>query len=207
MPLVISHAAEPWRGPTRFSAAVGGPSRAPLLAAPLPLDFEFLLDDLTRCSDAELLERGRDAIARLTWLALRHGREEEQFFPRLLAAIRALQGDLRGSAAPAALVSLASYVCQVTNAPFSTVRATIAGTLEAEVRSPFMAFTNVFQAEGHKEGVLEARRESLTLFLEARFGPLDAGARARIAAAAGDQLVRWIRRSAVAPSIAEALDG
>lgn len=71
---------------------------------------------------------------------------------------------------------------------------TIADQLRAEGRT-----------EGRAEGTLSAQRDSLTVFLEARFGALDADARAHIAAATSEQLVRWIRRCAGAPSVAEAL--
>lgn len=210
VPIVIHHGAQPWRGPTRFGRQLRLPEGVAPPSEPRLLDFGFLLDDLTQRSDAELLARGRDAIARLTLLALRNGRDRDGFFPRLITAIRALATNLRGPEAPSALAALASYVCHVGDAPLALVRDTIAAALPPEVRSPFMTIADQLKAEGRTEGraegALAAQRESLSLVLESRFGPLDAAVRARIAAADGEQLLRWIRRCAVAPSVAEALN-
>lgn len=209
VPLVIHHGATPWHGPTRFAEQLKLPVGIAPSASPWTLDFEFLLDDLARQSDAELLARGHDAIARLTLLALRNGRDREGFFPRLIAAIRALQGDLRSPDAASALAALASYVCHVGDAPLAQVRDTMAAALPPEVRSPFMTIAEQLKAEGRAEGLSEgattAQRESLTLVFEARFGPLDAADRTRIAAAGSEQLLRWIRRSGTAPSVAAAM--
>lgn len=205
VPLVIHHGTQPWRGPTRFRQQLLLPAGVAPPASPALLDFGFLLDDLTLRADAELLARGHDAVARLTLLALRNGRDRDGFFPRLIAAIRALEGDLRSPAAPSALAALASYVCDVGDAPLAQVRDTIAAALPPEVRSPFMTIAEQLKAEGRSEGAAAAQRESLTLVLESRFGPLDAADRARIAAADSDRLLRWIRRSGTAPSVAAAL--
>ncbi|MBL8842727.1 MAG: Rpn family recombination-promoting nuclease/putative transposase [Planctomycetes bacterium] len=215
VPIVIHHGTRPWGGPTRFAPQYSLPPPLASTREPELLDFEFLLDDLARCSDADLLARGNDAIARLALLALRTGRDREGFFPRLVAAIRALAANLRGPEAPSALAALASYVCHVGDAPLALVRDTIAAALPPEVRSPFMTIAEQLKAEGRvegraegrTEGALAAQRESLSVVLESRFGPLDAAVRARIAAADGEQLLRWIRRCAVAPSVADALGG
>lgn len=42
------------------------------------------------------LARGRDAIARLAWLALRNGRDHPRLLTLLTDAIRQLEADLRG---------------------------------------------------------------------------------------------------------------
>lgn len=73
---------------------------------------------------------------------------------------------------------------------------TIAEQLKAEGR-----------VEGRVEGSLAARRESLIVVLEARFGPLDDSERARIASAGGEQLLRWLRGCGIAPAVAKVLDG
>ncbi len=129
VPLVIHHGAKPWRGPTRFGQQLLLPAGFAPPVSLLLLDFGFLLDDLTLCTDAELLARGDDAMARLTLLALRNGRDRDDSFPRLVAAIRALWKDLRDPAAPSALTALVSHVRHVDDAPLAQVRDTIAAAL------------------------------------------------------------------------------
>ncbi len=80
LPIVIHHGPRPWPGPRSFAAALVESVAHPHGSAAAPLDFEFLVDDLAAIDDAELLVRGRDAIAKLTWLALRNSRDHPRFF-------------------------------------------------------------------------------------------------------------------------------
>jgi hypothetical protein len=61
-------------------------------------------------------------------------------------------------------------------------------------------------AEGTTKGRAQGERATLLLVLQTRFGELPAAAVARIEAADGTTLERWVRRSVTAPSLAEVLD-
>ncbi|MSR46623.1 MAG: hypothetical protein EXS13_06115 [Planctomycetes bacterium] len=229
VPIVIHHGPRPWPGSRRFGEALlarlpgfdirdsRDPADGVIRSDVLPLDFGFIVDDLALLQDPELLGRGRDTIAKLTWLALRNGRASARFFELMVDAIRSLEADLRGPEAVPALAALASYVCRWIDAPISAVERTIAESLPPASRSDFMNMIDQWiekgrlaglqkgrvegRTEGRTEGELAARRESLLAILESRFGTVDAIWRERIATATSGQLASWIRRGAVTNSL------
>lgn len=198
VPLLIHQGPRPWPWPTRFRHAL---VESPELRGPLGvrlLDFDFIVDDLACISDELLLARGMDAIARLTLLALRHARAKPRLADHVAAAMATLRDDLRGPSTVPALAQLVRYVLEVGEGPPANVRATLAAALHPDQRSSVMSTADLLRAEGR----VEARRETLQEILEIRFGAIDQSLRERIATASIEQLVVWIRRSAVANSVA-----
>ena len=61
--------------------------------------------------------------------------------------------------------------------------------------------------KGRQEGRQEGRREVLQRLLARRFGPLPADAAARLAAAAVDELDRWLDRLLGATTLDEVFEG
>lgn len=200
VPLLLHQGPSPWPWPTSFRAAVldlaglGEPISLRLL------DFEFLLDDLATASDAKLLERTMDAVARLTLVALRNARATAELATRVAAAMEALRDDLRGASTIPALAQLVRYVLEVGEAPPAETRARLSAALAPHHRSSVMSTADMLRAEGRIEGRVEAQRESLRVILEARFGPISATMSQRIESATSEQLIAWIRRAAVVAS-------
>jgi hypothetical protein len=62
------------------------------------------------------------------------------------------------------------------------------------------------RTEGRLEGEVEARRESLLDLIEVRFGSVPDSVHVRIEAATNEQLVRWLRRFVLAPTIEAIFD-
>src|SRR5262245_22682953 len=80
VPMLLHHGPKPWPWKPSFSSVVAldHPTRTALGGT--LLDFSFVLDDLSRQSDAQILDRASDAVVRLTLLALRHGRSHPRLF-------------------------------------------------------------------------------------------------------------------------------
>lgn len=207
VPVLIHQGPRPFRGSARFVASLE--ASVPLRAAmgDRLLDFEFFVDDLAARSDAQLLARGRDAIARLAWLALRNGRDHPRLLTHLTAAIRHLEADLRGPATLPALVQLYRYVCDVSDEPWAAVKDAFAAALTPASRSSFMTIADQLRAEGRIEGRVEALRESLLELLQVKFGEVDAATRARITAAESESLRRWLRRLLEAATLPAVFEG
>lgn len=152
-------------------------------------------------SDAPLLSRGHDVIARLNWFALRHGREDGAVIERMIGALRALAADLRGPAVVPALARLARYVCDVSDEPPAAVHRVLAAAVPIEARSPFMKLSDALRAEGRTEGRTQAFRENLLEQLAIRFGAVDDAVRKRVEEAGCDRLQGWLRRVVVATTV------
>lgn len=211
--LLIHQGPQPWPWPASFAAAMG--SALPEAAGvPAPLDFGFLLDDLSRCSDAELLDRGEDAIAKLALVALRRGRDGEGLVARIADALGALADDLRGPSVGPALERLARYVCLASEEPAAAVRRLIVAAVAPEVRRPFMNLADALRAEGKALGKAEGKAEGkaagellalrsmLRLQLTERFGSEAERQGARIDGADAATLREWLRRFATASTLA-----
>jgi hypothetical protein len=205
--VVIHQGPRPWPWPRSYQAASGCSPAAQRCGSLRLLDFDFLVDDLAALTDEQLLSRGRDVVAKLTWFALRHGRDPIGLIERMVGALHALDHDLRGPRVGPALVRLVRYVCDVSETPLTAVRQAFAAAIPSGTRSSFMKVSDALRAEGRIEGRVEAFRESLLDQIGIRFGAADAATHKRIGAADGDQLRAWLRKFAVAKSLADIFAG
>lgn len=203
VPVLIHQGPRPWPWPTRFVASqIDADDDFAAQLAPLHLDYGFVVDDLGSQTDGELLARGDDAIARLTLIALRNGRDHPRLLEHVAEMTRALEVDLRGPTVVEALHRLARYVFHVSDRPLPEVFATIGAAAGPEPRRCLMTIAERLMAAGG----LAARRASLVEILETRFGAVAAGDRQRIEEAPVEQLVTWIRRAAVANAAREVFE-
>ncbi len=160
------------------------------------LDFEFVLDDLARQTDAQILGRMSDAIVRLTLFALRNARANSRLFERVASAMSTMRDELRGREVGPAIARLARHAVNVDEVPVETVHAAFENSLVPTEWSEAMATTaDYLRAEGH--------RESLLVQLEVKFGPVDPAIRARVEQASPEQVITWIRRIVVVDSLAK----
>ncbi len=207
VPVLIHHGAKPWPWPRDFRSMLTLPKPLGTALGPRLLDFEFVIDDLARLTDAELLARTMDGIARLVLVALHDANVKPHLFVHVAAAMKALHRDLRGPGVVRALAQLVRYVLDVGKDPPDEVRAALAAALPSTYRSSVMTTADQLRAqgrtEGKTEGRLEARREDLLELLSIRFGPLGATARRRIEKANLGQLIAWLRRFVIAKSVTD----
>jgi len=165
--------------------------------------FDFVLDDLARQSDAQILGRAMDAIGRLALIALRSSRIRPRLFVHVASVMQALQSELRGPAVVPALVRLVRYVVEVDDSPPQVIRSAFTASLSSEIRSSVMSTADMLRAEK----ALEARRESLLEQLDIKFGPVDPSIRARIESASLEQVTAWMRRFVVAATVGAVFEG
>jgi hypothetical protein len=71
VPLLLHQGPRPWPWRPTFSSVVALDERRRAAFDKTVVDFEFVLDDLARQTDARIMSRASDAIVRLTLLALR----------------------------------------------------------------------------------------------------------------------------------------
>jgi len=158
------------------------------------LDFEFVLDDLARQTDAQILGRASDAIVRLTLFALRNARAHSRLFELVAAAMNTMRDELRGREVGPAIARLARYAVNVDEVPVETVHSAFENSLVPTEWSEAMATTaDQLQAD--------ARRDMLLEQIEIKFGRLDPSIRVRIDKASPEQVIEWMRRFAVADSL------
>jgi predicted transposase/invertase (TIGR01784 family) len=166
---------------------------------------QFLLDDLTICTEAMIRARPLSAMAQLTLLFLR-------FLPQMTdeAALRAL-GRWRAllTAVDATRErqlcrgALSSYLLDVTNLPADRLNETVARIVSKPNEDFAMSTADKLRAEGRAEGRAQERIEVVLRLLTARFGPLPTDLAARVSSASMDALDRWALRILDASSLAE----
>jgi predicted transposase YdaD len=187
---------KPWPWPTRFSGALALDDSQRAGFGRHLLDFEFVLDDLARQTDAQILGRASDAIVRLTLLALRNARANSRLFELVATAMSTMRNDLRGREVGPAIARLARYAVNVDEVSIKAVRSAFDNALVPTEWSEAMTTTaDYMRAEGH--------RESLLVQIEVKFGPLDPAIRVRVEDASPEQLIIWIRRIVVVDSLAK----
>jgi hypothetical protein len=185
---------KPWPWPTRFSGALALDDAQRAAFGRHLLDFEFVLDDLARQTDAQILGRACDAIVRLTLFALRNSRAHSRLFELVAAAMSTMRSDLRGREVGPAIARLARYAVNVDEVPIETVRSAFENSLVPTEWSNAMATTA-------EQLQIATRRDSLLELLEIKFGRLDPALRARVEKASSEQVTTWLRRMVVMDSI------
>jgi len=201
--VVLHHGNQAWPYPTNFRHLydLDGGDESPLLD--LLLDFEFILDDLTRATDDELRARTLDAATLLTLLALKHARTAPDLGQRLLAWVDLMNAASRTTGGREVLFLVLRYLVVVNEAIGGDfVRHELAPRLDDEMtKEKAMTWGEQMLAEGHERG----ERAMLRKLLQRRFGPLPAAVIARIEQAPSPQLESWAERLLDARSLDEAL--
>ena len=95
LPLLLHHGSKAWPWKPCFSSILAIDERGLAALGRNVLGFDFVLDDLARQTDEQLLGRAMDAIARLALVALRSSRNRPRLFEHLAGVMQALQSELR----------------------------------------------------------------------------------------------------------------
>lgn len=213
IPIVIHHCDRPWLAPTTLAELLPADVDEGMPA----LAFGFLLLDLARSSEVELLAGKLPPVARLAQLYLQCAR---WLLPDALdAALRRWQECIRAVAAPPggvdALQVFHAYVLRVTDLPATRLAAVMTDILGPPAGVTVMSTADKLIAEGmarglakgkvegRVEGKVEGKAEQLLRQLRKRFGNSAEKAAARIHAASVAELDQWALRILDAKSIAE----
>jgi predicted transposase YdaD len=217
VPVVLHHGGTGWTAARcveeLFEPALAG---VPELMPYLPR-LSFIVDDLAKVSNANILARNLDDFAALVLWALRDSRGPQ----RLLTALKfwaAALGRL-GQRDAAALEQIFRYLLLVTpdleldvilqvlrdevpsnEQPMTTIAEKLRAEGEARGRAEG-------EARGRAEGEADGVRRTLLRLLTLKFGTLPQAAAMRLAAATEPELQLWTERVLVAESLAGVLDG
>ena len=200
--VVLYHGKRPWRDFAARDPRWAGLQETLVQAlSGLQARLEFLLDDLSKCSEPELRQRPfLTPLARLTLLCLRFLRGFETI--EALAAIdrwadllQAVDRDPEDG--PDAVELIACYFLRTTEIPPKNLHAAFERVLQRP-EDTIMSTAQRLMKEGEARGVAlgEARgvaRKLLSL-LERRFGPLPESVLQRVQGAALPDLDRWFDR-------------
>jgi hypothetical protein len=203
VPVVMQHSESGWKCATSFQALFDPAVRAiPELRRLLP-DFEFLLDDISHASDADLRARKLDPFGALVLWALRDARRKG----RVSASVAAWRGEvrklLRRRGGREALKPLLSYIVNVAQEPFGDAFAKAVGDAAPESKDTLMTtLAQRWLAEGREQ---QARR-ILRKLLKLRFGNLDDATVARVERGTEKELDRWAERVVTASSLSEVFE-
>jgi hypothetical protein len=202
LPLLLHHGSKPWPWKPCFSSILAIDDRGLAALGRHVVGFDFVLDDLAQQTDAQILCRAMDAIARLALIALRSSRSRPRLLEHVASVMQSLESELRGPAVVPALARLARYVFEVDDSALEVIRSAFTAALSPEIRSSVMSTADMLRAEG----ALEACREVLLEQLEIKFGPVDPAVRVRVEQAPLEQLTAWMHRIVVVATVAEVFE-
>ena len=212
LPIVVHHSPTGWTAPVAFEDLLDVDADLLDGLGPHIPRFRFLLDDLSKQSDADLRARTRmTAGGRVAVLALKHGRDQ------VAIRIQVLSPDGRAPAARDVLAAILRYILETSRAEPATLRVLLARQVGREAAEEIMTTAEMLRregeargeargkAQGKAEGKAEGKRDMLLLLLRQRFGRLPAAAVARIGTAGIEQLDAWSSRVLTASSLDEVL--
>ncbi|MFY9341805.1 MAG: Rpn family recombination-promoting nuclease/putative transposase [Planctomycetota bacterium] len=200
IPILLSHAEEPWPGtpPSHPHLAELDPGAAKALAAVQPR-LTFFIDDLTRCTEQHLRRPGLTALAQLTLLCLRFlpdasSSEALAAFDRWQDLLRAVDADEGPPSGPAAVAAIGEYALVTTGVEPVNLHTAFQRILQRSEETIMTTVQNLIQ---------RSRAETLLRQMAKRFGaPSDETIR-RVRAATPAELDIWLDRILDAESVAE----
>jgi Putative transposase, YhgA-like/Domain of unknown function (DUF4351) len=209
--VVVYHGETGWYAATSFEDLldVGDEDRAAV--GPYVPRFQFVLDDLTVSSDAELRSRPMSAFARLVLWLLKHAREPGHILGGLEPWAAVIGELLRAPNGQAAFEKLIRYILEVNRevspGELQGLMAKAVGSdAEEAVVSVIERMLKQERAQGRVQGHAQGARELFLKQLEARFGSVPDDTRARIEGASTVELEAWALRVLTAKSLAEVVD-
>lgn len=206
IPVVLHHSSTGWIAPTRLDALFDRELIAdPVVATHVPR-FEFLLDDISHLTDADLIARAHGLLPTLTLWALRDARNPGKIAKSLgqwALMLRALSCAEGGTQAIAAIFRYLSVVAE--DLTPETIHAALADAAPEAKDIVMTTLAERWKAEGRIEGKAEGRIEGARLVLlsqlELKFGTIGDLERQRIEGATDDDVSRWVKRVLTADSV------
>lgn len=205
VPVVITHVRGGWRSPRRFSELYGVP---PAVVAPIRrhlVDFEYIVDDIGRCSERALARRTSSPFLRLVLWSLRaHARGLPASIDGWVEEFRRLRQRRERDRVEALL----RYHLEVGVEDGGRV-------VDAAIADPWIeevyvtSLKDILLEEGRERGLEQGRREglrsALLSVLTLKFGEVPAAAQATIDGGTAEQLEAWTKRVLDASSVEDVL--
>ena len=160
------------------------------------LRFVVHVDDLSACTEAELLARPLPARARLALLLLQHlpRKDPDAVASALLRWQDVLREAFGGDGGRDVLEVCASYVLQGTPMSDEGFCRLVEQVLQVEQGELMLTGADRLRMEGQTRGALDARRETLLALVQAKFGSLAGVPFDAVEAASVQRLQIWLLR-------------
>jgi hypothetical protein len=195
IPLVVYQGPGRWASPVQLLDVIDlGPGGRQAVQAWLPR-FEFLLDDLTRAREDQLLARELTPAALVTLLLLKTARGN----PQITADLRRWTGHLRAvldqPGGSEAFIVLLTYIELVSDAPVGELR-DLAASLGPDAEEAYVTTAEMLRAEGEARGKARGKAEDILVVFEQRGIDVDERSRELIESCTDlDTLNGWLRRA------------
>lgn len=204
LPVVLHHSESGWMRKRDFHSLFDAEVLSVDGVAELVPRFEFVLDDVSRASDEELMRRAERETARIVpvvlW-AMRDARAGERLVASVAAWQSLLQHVWQAPSGRAALVEVFRYISLVGDRLSRDNLIEVAGAAAPDAKEVVMTLAEQWIAEGRAEG----ERVLLLKQLRLKFGELPVSAQAQVDQANEEQLSLWAERVLTASSLDEVL--
>lgn len=223
VPVVLYHGDSAWSAPTSLRALVHLPDADRNTLTTHAAELTYVVGDLSETPDIELRERAMPALSTVAMLCLKHARSHADIFERLHRWRDLLKLITVAPTGLEAIAHVMGYILQVHDVDTRTLYEFAGRELGPETKEIAMTTADRLREEGktlgleqglhqgRQEGLHQGRQEglraALSVVLQRRFGEqLDDIARQRLEQATAAQLEDWLERSAVAATLADALN-
>jgi len=198
IPLVVYQGDDNWTSPVQLLDVIDlNPAAKQEMRAWLPR-FGFLLDDLTRAGEDQLLARKLTPAALVTLRLLQTAPGN----PQITVELRRWTGQLRAvldqPGGTEEFAAMLTYIVVVSDAPAGELR-DLAASLGPDAKEAYVTTAEMLRAEGATGALVEALIEGLT----AKFGPLPDNVPKIVHAASAHQIKAWLARAMTAKTLDE----
>lgn len=197
IPVVLYHGASAWDVATHFRELIDLPPEALAAIADCLPEFRFVLDDLSQRTDAELRARGAPALASITLLLFKHGRQGRDLLEVWRGLLDLLRELARTQDWSMGLRAVTRYTYRVGEVSAADLAALAEEAMGYEAREVVVTTAEKLLRDGRLDG----ERRILLRLLRRRFPALTAEVEQRIAAATEAQLELWSERVLDAESL------
>ncbi|MFO0755873.1 MAG: Rpn family recombination-promoting nuclease/putative transposase [Byssovorax sp.] len=212
VPMVLHHSKRGWAAPVSLDALYDLDAGAlDAVASYLP-QFHFLLDDLSKESDASLRTRAMSALGRVVLWCLKHSQSPEHLLADLDAWAETVEEVLAAPNGTAALARVLRYIWSVHGeVDAGELEDLVVQKLGQKAKEAAVTIADQLRREGHKEGLQKGlqkgKKDTLLAQLGAKFGKVPRAVVVKVNAASTAEIDRWIKRILTADSLAELMGG
>jgi hypothetical protein len=195
IPLVVYQGPDRWTSPVQLLDVIDlDPDGQQEVQAYLPR-FGFLLDDLSRISEDQLLNRKLTPSARVTLLALKTAPGN----PRITALLWRWEDQLRAvldqPGGGEAFLAILTYIQHVSETPGGELH-DLAASLGPDAEEAYVTTAEMLRAEGEAQGKAQGKAEDILVVFEQRGIDVDGKSRERIQSCTElGTLNGWFRRA------------
>ncbi len=202
IPVVVYQGDGHWASPVQLLDVIDlDPDARQQMQTYLPR-FEFLLDDLTRADEDQLIARNLTPAALVTLLLLKNARGNPHITAYLRRWIGQLHAVLEQPGGAGEFAAMLTYIVLISETPAGELR-DLAASLGPDAEEAYVTTAEMLRAEGEARWRTEERAEALVDVLSAKFGPLDESVPKKVRAASLAQMRAWTTRAATAKTLDE----